>query len=224
MTRIRAIITGASGMVGEGVLHECLQHPDVESVLVVGRRSCEVAHPKLKEALLPDLFDLAAIEDQLKGYNACYFCMGVSSVGMNEANYTRITYDLTLNFARTLARYNPDMTFCYVTGAGTDSTEKGGSMWARVKGRTENDILKLPFRQAYMFRPGYIHPIPGLKKTYRVYKVLGFLYPLLKLLVPRFVITLHEVGLAMIHSVQRGYEKPWLECEDIRKLAEIRLT
>ncbi len=218
--KIRAIITGASGMVGEGVLHECLLHPDVESVLVVGRRACGIAHPKMKEILLPDLFDLSAVEEQLKGYNACYFCMGVSSVGMKEADYSRITYDLTLNFARTLAKYNPDLTFCYVSGTGTDSTEKGGSMWARVKGRTENHILQLPFRQAYMFRPGWIQPIPGLKYTYRTYKVIGFLYPFLRFIGPRYVISLKEVAMAMIHSVQRGYEKPTLECLDIAKLAK----
>lgn len=218
--KIRAIITGASGMVGEGVLHECLLHPDVESVLVVGRRACGMSHSKLREILLPDLFDLSAVEEQLKGYNACYFCLGVSSVGMKEADYTRITYDLTLNFARTLAKHNPDMTFCYVSGTGTDSTEKGGSMWARVKGRTENHILQLPFRQAYMFRPGWIQPIPGLKYTYRTYKVIGFLYPFLRLIWPRFVISLQEVAMAMIHSVQRGYDKPALECLDIAKLAK----
>lgn len=219
MTKINAIITGASGMVGEGVLHECLLHPDVESVLVVGRRACGTQHPKLKEVLLPDLFELGGIEAQLKGYNACFFCLGVSSVGMNEADYTRLTYDLALNFARTVVKYNPDMTFCYVSGASTDSTEKGGSMWARVKGRTENHILALPFRQAYMFRPGLIKPIPGLKHTYRIYKVLGFLFPVFKLLTPRFVISLTEIGTAMIRSVQKGYEKPVLECMDIGKLA-----
>lgn len=207
-------------MVGEGVLHECLLHEDVESVLVVGRRTCGMQHPKLKEILLPDLFELSSVEDQLKGYNACFFCMGVSSVGMKEADYTRLTYDLTLNFARTLARHNPGMTFCYVSGAGTDTTEKGRLMWARVKGRTENDILKLPFRQAYMFRPGLIQPIPGLQRTYRAYKIFGFLFPLFKLLTPGFVTTLKDTGMAMIHSVQRGYERPWLECRDIGKLAK----
>ena len=216
---LHVIITGASGMVGEGVLHECLLQPEVGSVLVIGRRSCGVQHEKLKELLLPNLADLSEIEDQLTGYNACFFCLGISSVGMKEEEYTRITYDLTMNMARILAARNPDMTFCYVSGAGTDSTEQGRSMWARVKGRTENHLLQLPFRQAFMFRPGYIHPTPGLKNTYRIYKMLGFLYPLFRWLFPRYVTTLKEIGLAMIHSVQRGYDKPVLECPDIVKLA-----
>ncbi|MBK8490690.1 MAG: NAD-dependent epimerase/dehydratase family protein [Saprospirales bacterium] len=217
--KLNAIITGVTGMVGEGVLHECLLHPEVESILVIGRRTCGVQHEKVKEFLLPDLFDLSGIEAQLAGFNACFFCMGVSSVGMKEEDYTRITYDLTLNMARALASRNPDMTFCYVSGAGTDSTEQGRSMWARVKGRTENHLLQLPFRQAYMFRPGYIQPTPGLKNTYRAYKMLGFLYPLFKLFLGRYVTTLKEIGLAMIHAVQKGYDKPVLECPDIVKLA-----
>ena len=150
--KIKAIITGATGMVGEGVLHECLLHPDVESVLVINRKPCGVKHEKLKEIIHKDFLDLSAIEEQLAGYNACYFCAGVSSVGKKEDEYTRITYDLTLNFANTLVKLNPDMTFCYVSGVGTDSTEKGRSMWARVKGKTENDLLKLPFKAAYMFQ------------------------------------------------------------------------
>ncbi len=143
--KIKAIITGVTGMVGEGVLHECLLHPDVESVLVINRKPCGVKHEKLKEIIHKDFFDLSSIEDQLSGYNACYFCAGVSSVGKKEDEYKRITYDLTLNFAKTLLKLNPDMTFCYVSGVGTDSTEKGRSMWARVKGKTENDLLKLRF-------------------------------------------------------------------------------
>jgi uncharacterized protein YbjT (DUF2867 family) len=214
--KINAIITGATGMVGEGVLHECLQHPDVSSVLVIGRRPCQIQHEKLKEILLPDLYDLSSVEDQLKGYNACYYCMGVSSVGMKEADYARVTYDLTLHFARTLAPLNPDMTFCYVTGVGSDSTERGRSMWARVKGRTENHLLQLPFRQAFMFRPGYIHPTPGLKNTYRAYKILSPLYPILKFLFPNYVNTMQELGLAMIRATLSGYEKPFFECADIR--------
>jgi len=218
--KIKAIITGVTGMVGEGVLHECLHHPDVESILVIGRRSYGLEHEKLEEVVIPDLFDLSEIEEQLAGYNACFFCLGTSSVGMKEDAYPRITYDLTMNMARILAGRNPDMTFCYVSGAGTNSSEKGGSMWARVKGRTENHLLELPFRQAFMFRPGYIQPIPGLKNTYRAYKMLSFLYPMLKRVFPRYVISLKEIGFAMIHAVQKGYDKPVLECLDIAELAK----
>jgi uncharacterized protein YbjT (DUF2867 family) len=164
-TKIRAIITGASGMVGEGVLHECLLDPQVEAVLVIGRKPCGTVHPKLKEIIHADFFDISPIANQLSGYNACYFCLGVSSVGMKEPEYYRLTYTLTLNVAQTLSKCNPDMTFCYVSGASTDSTEKGRSMWARVKGKTENDLMKLPFKQVFAFRPGYMHPTPGLKNV-----------------------------------------------------------
>jgi uncharacterized protein YbjT (DUF2867 family) len=157
-TPLRAIITGATGMVGEGVLHECLQHPAVEAVLVINRKPCGVVHPKLKEIIHPDFFDLSGIQQQLKGYNACFFCLGVSSIGMKEPEYHRLTYTLTLNFAETLSKLNRDTTFCYVSGGGTDSSEKGRSMWARVKGKTENDLMKLPFKQVFAFRPGYMHP------------------------------------------------------------------
>src|SRR4051812_27923003 len=145
-------------MVGEGVLIECLKHPDVERVLAINRRPCGVHHPKLKEIVHFDFFDLTPIANQLSGYNACYFCLGVSSIGKKEEEYKRLTYDLTMHAATLLADLNPDMVFCYVTGGGTDSSEQGKSMWARVKGKTENDILKLPFRRAFMFRPGYMHP------------------------------------------------------------------
>ncbi len=151
--KIKAILFGATGMVGEGVLLEALKYENVESVLVIGRRSCKVTNVKLKEIIHNNFFDYSTIEDQLKGYNACYFCLGVSSVGMTEKDYTRITYDLTMQAATTLSRLNPNMTFCYVSGTGTDSTEKGKMMWARVKGKTENDLAKLPFKAVYMFRP-----------------------------------------------------------------------
>lgn len=207
-------------MVGEGVLNECLKHPEVESVLVINRKPCDVKHDKLKEIIHKDFFDLSQIENQLSEYNACYFCAGVSSVGKKEDEYKRITYDLTINFANTILRLNPEMVFTYVSGVGTDSTEKGRSMWARVKGKTENDLLKLPFKSAYMFRPGYIQPIKGLKRTYKIYKVLAPLYPLLKILFPKYIITLEEIGKAMINVVLKGAEKKILECVDIRKVAE----
>jgi len=218
--KIKAIITGSTGMVGEGVLHECLLHPVVESVLVINRKPCEIKHEKLKEIIHKDFSNLSPIEDQLAGYNACYFCAGVSSVGKNEDEYTRITYDLTMNFANTLVRLNPDMTFCYVSGVGTDSTEKGRSMWARVKGKTENDLLKLPFKAAFMFRPGYIQPNKGLKNTYRIYKVFSPFYPLFKLLFSKYVTTLREIGLAMINVTLNGSAKKILECKEIVQLSK----
>jgi uncharacterized protein YbjT (DUF2867 family) len=219
--KIKAIITGATGMVGEGVLHECLQHSDVESVLVINRNPCGVKHEKIKEIIHNDLFDLSAIEDQLAGYNACYFCAGVSSVGKKEDKYTHITYDLTLNLADTLLKLNPDMTFCYVSGVGTDSTEKGRSMWARVKGKTENDLLKLPFKATYMFRPGYIQPTKGLKNAYKAYKIFTPFYPIWKLLFPNYVVTLEELGLSMINSTLYGSDKKILECRDIVNLSAL---
>jgi uncharacterized protein YbjT (DUF2867 family) len=218
--KINAIVFGATGMVGEGVLHECLLHPEVEPVLVIGRRPSEMKHEKMKEIVQKDLFDLSAMEEQLKGYNACYFCLGVSSIGMNETDYTRITYDLTMSVAKTLSRLNPEMTFCYVSGTGTDSSERGSSMWARVKGKTENDLTKLPFKSVYNFRPGFIKPIKGLKNTLAFAKPLAPLYPLLKFLFPNAAVTLHDVGIAMINTALYGYEKTILECKDITKLAQ----
>ncbi|HEX6429890.1 MAG TPA: NAD-dependent epimerase/dehydratase family protein [Niastella sp.] len=218
--KIKAIITGASGMVGEGVLHECLLHPDVEEVLVIGRRPAGVMHPKLKEILHNNFYDLSAVKDQLKGYNACYFCLGVSSVGMKEKEYHRVTYDLTMHMATILADQNPGMTFCYVSGSGTDSTEHGKLMWARVKGQTENDLMRLPFKAAYMFRPGFMKPTKGLKNTLKGYMFFAWLYPVLRPLFPNFVSTLQELGLAMINVTIRGYDKPVLEVKDIVKLAQ----
>lgn len=217
---IRAIITGATGMVGEGVLHECLQSPEVETVLVIGRRTCSVKHEKMNEIILEDLFELAQIHDQLKGYNACYFCAGTSSVRKSEEEYTRITYDLTINFARTLVELNPDMTFCYVSGTGTDSSEKGRIMWARVKGKTENDLMKLPFKSVYNFRPGYIQPTQGMINTYKIYKVFTPLYPILKTLFSKYVVSLEDIGRSMIRVTNSGYEKKILECNDIRMVSE----
>ena len=218
--KIRAIVLGVTGMVGEGVLHECLKHPDVEEVLVINRKPCGVTHEKFEEIILKDFFDLSSIEDQLSGYDACYFCLGVSSIGKKEAEYTKTTYDLTMYVANTLLKLDPKMTFCYVSGAGTDSTEKGRSMWARVKGKTENNLLKLPFKAAYMFRPGYIQPTKGLKNTQKMYKILAPFYPVWKTFFPKYVCTLEEVGLAMINAVMFGSDKRILENKDIRMLAE----
>jgi len=217
--KIKTIITGATGMVGEGVLHECLLNPEVESILVINRRPCNILHPKLKEIVHTDFFDFTEIKGQLAGFNACFFCLGVSSIGLNEEKYHRLTYDLTMSLAKTLVILNPDMVFCYVSGAGTDSTEQGKSMWARVKGKTENHLIQTSFRRAYMFRPGYIQPTKGLKNSYRIYKVMAPIYPLWKFLLPKYVCTLKEIGLAMINSVHKGYEKQVLEVKDIINLA-----
>lgn len=218
--KIKAVVLGATGMVGEGVLHECLKHPDVESVLAINRKPCGVQHEKLKEIIHKDFLDFSVIETQLFGYNACYFCMGVSSIGMNEKDYTRITYNLTMHVANTLLKYNDDMTFCYVSGVGTDSTEKGRIMWARVKGKTENDLMKLPFKVVYNFRPGFIKPTPGLKNAYKSYKYFTPFYPVLRKLFPNYVTTLEEIGLAMINSCLKSYGKQILECNDISELAK----
>ena len=217
---IKVIITGATGMVGEGVLHECLHHPAVSSILVINRKPCGVVHSKIKEIIHADFYDLSSIESHLKGYNACFFCLGTSSVGMNEAEYTKVTYTLTMHVAETLCKLNPDMTFCFVSGASTDSTEKGRLMWARVKGKTENDLMKLPFKRVYNFRPGFMQPTPGLKNVLPAYKYFTWLYPVLRPIFPNYMSTLAEIGLAMIHSVNRGYGKQVLEVKDIVALAK----
>lgn len=216
---IKVIIFGATGMVGEGVLHQALNHPDVESVLVIGRRTCSVNHPKLKELIHKDFYDYSSIEEHLNGYNACFFCLGVSSVGMKEKDYTRITYDLTMQAAKTLSTLNKDMVFCYVSGTGTDSSEKGRIMWARVKGRTENHLMNLPFKSVYLFRPGFIKPIPGLKRSYKISRVMGLIYPVLKLCIPKYVCTLEDLGSSMVQVVVTGYSKNIIENKDIEKLA-----
>jgi hypothetical protein len=218
--KIKVIITGVTGMVGEGVLHECLNHPDVEHILVINRKPCDVTHPKLQEIIHADFFDISPIENQLQGYHACFFCLGVSSVGLSETEYFKLTYTLTMNFAETLARLNPEMTFCYISGKSTDSTETGKLAWARVKGKTENDLMKLPFKKVYNFRPGFIKPMEGAKNTLKAYKFLGWLYPLLRMVAPNSASTLKELGLAMIHSVAKGYEKPVLEIPDIVALSQ----
>ena len=219
--KISPILTGATGMVGEGVLHECLQHPDVEKVLVVGRRPCGVEHPKLTEIVHADFFDFSAIESQLQPYNACFFCLGTTSVGKDESTFRQMTYDLTLKFATTVCRLNPGMTFCYISGAGTDSTEKGRLMWARVKGKTENDLMKLPFKKVYNFRPGYMQPTPGLKNALQYYRYIAWMYPALRAVFPNQVSTLKEMALAMIHAVSKGYEKNIVEVKDIVALAKV---
>src|ERR1041385_6618380 len=217
---MKAILFGATGMVGEGVLHEALDDPRIDSVLVIGRRSCGLRHPRLVEVLHNDFYDYSAIEVRLAGYDACFFCLGVTSVGKREEEYRRLTYDLTMAAARTLVRLNPQMVFCYVSGAGTDSTERGKSMWARVKGKTENDLMKLPFKAVYNFRPGIMRPTKGLKNTLGAYKYLSWLFPIMELLTPKSICTLKEVGLAMINATTKGYEKQIVEVTDIVTLAK----
>jgi hypothetical protein len=216
---LKAIVTGATGMVGEGVLMECLNHPDVERVLVINRKPGGVSHPKLREIVHGDFFALASIEPQLVGYDACFFCLGVSSVGLSQEEYRRTTYDLTLNVARTLAKYSPDLTFCYVTGAGTDSTEKGKIAWARVKGATENALMRI-FKRSYMFRPGFMKATPGQKNLKSIYTWFAWVYPLGRALYPKGFCTLQEVGRAMINAASKGYPKPILEVSDIVTLAK----
>jgi uncharacterized protein YbjT (DUF2867 family) len=220
---VKVIITGATGMVGEGVLFECLDHPDVKEVLVVSRRHYDATHPKLKELIVPDFLKLDDVTRELTGYDACFFCAGVSSVGMSEPDYTHLTYDTTLHFAEKLVGLNPNMIFDYVSGSLTDSTEKGSVMWARVKGRTENALMRLPFKRVYNFRPGFMKPTPGQKSIKNVYKLIGLLYPFFRVFFPKQLLTLHQVGLAMINSVVIGYPKQVLEIKDIRELASLRL-
>lgn len=217
--KIRAILFGATGMVGEGVLHEALRDADVESVLVIGRRPCGVNHPRLSEILHSDFFDYSTIEEKLRGYHACYFCLGVSSIGMSEQEYGRLTYDLTMQAARTLSRLNPGMTFCYVSGTGTDSTEKGRVMWARIKGRTENHLMELPFKAMYAFRPGFMKPTKGLKNANALFRAAGLSYPLWSFLFPMYVCTLEALGRAMIRASAQGYPSKILENTDITLLA-----
>jgi len=223
MEKLNVIITGATGMVGEGVLHECIQHPHIDNILIITRKSTGYSHPKVKEIIHTDFSNFARLKAQLKGYNACLFCLGVTSLGKKEPEYFKLTYTLTINFATILAKINPVMTFCYISGAGTDSTEKGKLMWARVKGKTENDLMKLPFKGVYNFRPGFIKPFLPLKPNqtfYKTFKYVAWLFPILKLVAPNMVITLKELAAAMINSCLKGYSKNILEVKDIKILAK----
>src|SRR5258708_2816531 len=215
---MKAIITVATGMVGEGVLLECLEAPDVEQVLVINRKPGGVAHPKLREVVHGDFFNLLPIEQQLTGFDACFFCLGVSSVGMSKEEYRHVTYDLTLNVARLLAKLNPATTFCYVTGAGTDSSEQGSVAWARVKGATENALFRL-FKRAYMFRPGFMRATPGQNNVKGYYTLIAWLYPIGSALYPAAFWTFKEVGQAMIKAATKGYPKQILEVKEIVALA-----
>jgi hypothetical protein len=218
---LKVIITGATGMVGEGVLLECLENPAVEMVLMVNRRPFALTHAKLKECIVPDFLKLDESTVQLFGYDACFFCAGISSVGLNEAEYTRITYDTTMHFAQKLAGVNRKMVFNFVSGAMTDSSETGRVMWARVKGKTENALIRLPFKNVYNFRPGFMKATPGQKNVKSYYGLIAWMYPLLKVFMPNHVLTLSEVGQAMINSVIEGCDKQVLEVRDIKELAKV---
>lgn len=219
---MNVLILGATGMVGQGVLRECLLDGGVARVVTLGRAATGRTHPKLREIVHADLLDLSAVEGQLRGVDACFYCLGVSAAGMTEAEYSRISYEMTLSVAEVLVRNAPELTFVYVSGAGTDSTERGRVMWARVKGRTENALLRLPFRSAYMLRPGLIVPMHGVKSKTRMYRafytMLGPVLPILRKLFPRSIITSEELGRAMLRLARTGYSKHVLEAADLAAL------
>lgn len=215
------LITGASGMVGEGVLHVALNDSSITSVTVLGRRTCGHSHPKLSEILHSDMMDVSPIADQLRGFDACFFCLGVSSIGKSEAEFTALTHTLTMGIARILAERNPQMAFFYISGVGTDRTEAGKVMWARVKGQTENDLQKLPFRAAYGVRPGYLHPIPGMLHTLPYYRYVTWMYPLLNRFAPDSACMLEELGRAMIRVAREGHGSDVITVADMRKLGGI---
>ncbi len=222
--KMRVIITGSTGMVGEGVLLECLQNPAVEHILLLNRKPGGYHGPKITEVLHGNFQDLTPVENQLSGYDACFFCAGVSSVGISKEEYERITHNLTLGAATTLLRLNPQMTFIFVSGQGTDSTGTSRLHWARVKGKTENELLALPFRAAYMFRPGFMKATDGQRNILKAYRYLAWLYPVVRGLAPAMACTLQEVGQAMINAAQMGYSKPVLEVSDIVRLARAKTT
>jgi uncharacterized protein YbjT (DUF2867 family) len=216
---LKIILTGATGMVGEGVLLESLKHAGIEQVLMVNRRHVEMSHPKLKELIVPDFLKLDEYTNQLTGYDACFYCAGISSVGMKEDAYSVVTYDTPLHFAQTLIKLNPGMIFNHVSGGHTDSTEKGKVMWARVKGRAENALMKLPFKKVYNFRPGFMKPIKGQKNIKTPYRIIAKLSPLFFLFLPNNSSTMSQLGLAIINAVLKGYPKQILEVNDIKLLA-----
>jgi len=219
----KVIITGATGMIGKGVLLECLDHDAISEVLVIGRNPVGIIHPKLKELIHNDFTDFSPVQVSLSGYDACFFCLGISAVGLKEEEYKKITHQFTLSLARTLLTLNPQTTFIYISGEGTDSTEKGRAMWARVKGKTENDLLLLGFSQAFMFRPGFIIPMRGIKSRTKLYQFLYdyfmWLVKLIKAVSPYSVVTTTQIGLAMINGMLSGYENKILRPKDIIELA-----
>jgi uncharacterized protein YbjT (DUF2867 family) len=220
----KVIITGATGMVGKGVLLECLDHDSISEVLTIGRNPVGINHPKLKELIHKDFSDFSEVKNHLTGYDGCFFCLGISSAGLKEEQYKKITYEYTLSLARTLVKMNPEMTFNYISGEGTDSSEKGRMMWARVKGKTENDLLNLGFKQAFMFRPGMIIPLRGIKsrtKSYQfMYDYFMWLVKTVKAIAPNSVVNTTQIGMAMINSMLKGYSKNVLRPKDIIQLSK----
>lgn len=218
----KVVITGTTGMVGKGVLLECIDHPAIDEILIVNRNSLGITHSKVKEVLEKDFFDLSNISDHLKGYDACFFCLGISSIGQSEESYTKTTYDLTVSFAQAFLGQNENSLFCYVSGTGTDSSEKGRTMWARIKGKTENKLLEMPFKKAYMFRPGYIQPLRGIKSKTQwyqgVYNILWPIYHVLKHF-PSTATNTTNMGLAMINILDGKFSKSILENKEINELA-----
>lgn len=221
--KMKVIVTGATGMVGKGVLLECLDHSEITEVLHIGRRSLEMEHPKLKELIHTDFAEFDTVKEKLAGYDACYHCMGVSAASLNEEQYTKMTYGYSLALAKTLFSLNPKSTFIYVSGQGTDSSEKSRQMWARVKGKTENDILALGFNQAFMFRPGGIIPLRGIEPSSKLYRALvnnlGWLLKLIKTLAPNSIVNTTQIGLAMINITKNGYGNKIITPKDILILA-----
>lgn len=217
--KIKVIITGTTGMVGEGVLHVCLNDERVENILVINRKPCGIVHPKLKELIVPNFFELANIEDELKGYNACFFCLGITSLRATEEQYAKITYTLTLYMANMLCKLNPDMTFSYISGAGTTGDENAKMMWVRVKSKTENALSRLPFKNVFNFRPGFIKPIKGLRNTHSFYKYIVWMFPIGRRLFPNSFCTLQELGIAMINACFLEIDRKNMEGRDIIALA-----
>jgi uncharacterized protein YbjT (DUF2867 family) len=221
---MKVVIFGATGMVGKGILLECLDDARVEHVLLVSRHNTDISHPKIREIVHGDFTEFGSLHPAFADLDACFYCLGVTAVGLGESRYHQLTYDLTLAAATALASTSGNrLTFCYVSGEGTDSTERGRSMWARVKGKTENALLRLPFKAAFMFRPGYIQPLRGIRSKTRwyqaLYDVLGPLYPILRRLFPTYVTTTVNIGRAMIHVAATGYSKQVLSSADINHLS-----
>ncbi len=223
MEKIKVIIPGATGMIGESVLDQCLKNDFVEKILVINRKPSGVQHPKLSEIILANYSEASTIKESFKGYDACLFCVGVSSLGMKEESFTRLTYNLTIDFAKVLAEVNPAMTFSYISGSGTDSTEKGKVMWARVKGKTENDLMKLPFKMVYNFRPGLLIPYLKIKpnQTYQSIKYFKWLMVLLRPIFPNSILRLSDFANAMINSVLISYDKSIIETKEIKRLSRV---
>lgn len=221
---LKVIITGATGMVGEGVLLVCLDNPAISNVLIINRRPLGITHPKLKEIIHQDFHDLSPVAEHLAGYDACFFCLGVSSVGMKMDPYRKVTYDLTMHFGETVSRLNRDMVFIYVSGAGTDGTEKGKIEWARIKGKTENDLRELPFKKVYGYRPGFIRPYKGQKRAHAFYTYINWFFPVGKKLSPDYFNTMEELGVSMIRLVRHDYPKETIYGRDITLLAQETTT